>query len=228
MLPSVQTIPTYEDALLAEREGRFNEALELFRACLENSEYEAGEVNFHCGWCLEQLPMVDLRDVVFYYQKGAGSATSPSCKMNNLFRAGWVLMQMKEHSKAALQFRQALEYGDFAGMKTEIYLNSMFWYGVCLESQSWYLDALKWYRCVETLSPTLGPESMYRQIICLNHVGLYEDALRACCRFDNPAPHGFDRHRYEELGALAKRERELLRACLAPIPQKGAVPRAGN
>lgn len=227
MLPVMDVMSTYEQALRAERKEKFAEAYALFLACVGHPDCDAGEISFHAGWCLEQLPHGDRNEVVRLYHKAAEAAATPSCKMNSLFRAGWVLMQAKEHAKAADLFRQTIEYCAFVGMETETYHQAMFWYAVCLEARSWYLDALKWYRCVESLASSLHPESRYRQIICLNQIGLYEEAINVCHSFERPAPTGFNSGRYGELQSLARHERDLLQACLHPALRKGAVSHVG-
>jgi len=219
---------TYEQALHAEREEKFAEAYTLFLACAGQPDCDAGEIAFHSGWCLEQLPHGDHNEVVRLYRKAAHAAATPSCKMNSLFRAGWVLMHEKEHAKAADLFRQTIEYCAFVGMEVETYHQAMFWYAVCLEARSWYLDALKWYRRVESLASSLNPESRYRQIICLNQIGLYEEAINVCQSFERLSPTGSNSDRYRELQFLARHERDLLQACLHSAMVKGAASHVGG
>lgn len=226
MLPVAESVSVYEQALHAEREGKFAEAHALFLACVAGQDTDAGEAYFHSAWCLEQTGEKH-DEVVRLYCMASSSASTPLCKMNSLFRAGWVLMQSKDHLQAADLFRQTVEYCAFLGMKTDTYHQAMFWYAVCLEARSWFLDALKWYRCVAALSPALDPESRYRQIMCLNQVGLYEEALGVCTSFEHPSPVGFDPERYTALQSLARREAGILLGCLNSVPKGGADAHAG-
>jgi tetratricopeptide (TPR) repeat protein len=205
----------HEQALEAERLGQFGQAFRLFQESLEHGEHNDGDTYFHCGWCLEQDEGGDKQDALHFYQKAADLAHSPPCKMNSLFRAGWLLMQAKEYAKAATMFRCAIDYGEMADHRTEIYHDAVFWHAVCLESQGRYLDALKWYLLVQRLSPKLYPESRFRELVCLSQVGLYREAFQVCLAFDDPPPAGFENRRYDELRALVHRERENLSSCVS-------------
>jgi tetratricopeptide (TPR) repeat protein len=206
---------TFDRALLAEHEGRYSEALKMFQTCLAEEEYDEGEVLFHCGWCTEQEDAGGNDRALRYYELAAAEAHMPVCKLNSLFRAGWLWMHQKEFAKAATTFRHAIDYGELSYCKNEIYNQSAFWYAVCLESQGWYIEAINWYRLVRFLSPQLDPESRLRELSCLNQIGSYDEAFSLCQTFDAPPPVGFEPNRYRELQLAASREREMLQQCLA-------------
>jgi len=205
----------YEDGLNAERNGDFKKALRLFQESLSKESPDEGDVYFHFGWCLEQDKDGDSGQALHFYQKASSLARSSICRINSCFRAGWILMHAKEYQRAAAMYKSAIDLGEQTGNKAEIYPHAAYWYAVCLESQGRYLDALDWYRHVRTLSDQLDPECRLREIICLNQVGSYETALQVSLTFENPRPAGFDLRRYEELRAVAMREREMLQACLS-------------
>lgn len=212
--PIMEYSSTFDRALFAERDARYSEAIQLFRTCLAEGEHDGGEVLFHCGWCTEQ-GSGNTRDALRYYEMASEEARVPECKLNSFFRSGWLLMHQKEYAQAATAFRRGIDFAELARHKSETYNQSAFWYAVCLESQGWYIDAIKWYRLVRTLSPQLDPESRFRELVCLNHVGSYPEAFSLCQSFDAPPPGGFPAERYSELRASIAREAELLQRCLA-------------
>jgi len=112
-------------------------------------------------------------------------------------------------------FRYAIDYAELSHHKNETYNQSAFWYAVCLESQGWYIEAIRWYRLVRLVSPHLDPESRLRELACLNRVGSFHEALGLCRTFDSPPPIGFDERRYHELQAVVSGEKTLLERCVA-------------
>jgi tetratricopeptide (TPR) repeat protein len=205
---------TFDRALLAEREERYLEALQLFRTCFSEADCDEGEVLFHCGWCTEQ----DGRnndDALRYYELAAAETRIPASKLNSFFRAGWLLMHKKEHAKAATMFRRGIDYAELSYHKNETYNQSVFWYAVCLESQGWYIEAIRWYRLLRLLSPQLDPEGRIRELACLNQTGSYDEALSLCETFDAPPPGGFSVGRYKELRMSVSREQKMLQLCLS-------------
>ena len=221
----MDNLTTFDRALHAERDARYNEALLLFRTCLAEAEYDEGEILFHCGWCTEQQDSSNSSDALRYYELAAAEARMPECKLNSFFRAGWLLMHQKEYAKAATVFRHGIDYGELSYYKNETYNQSAFWYAVCLESQGWYIDAIKWYRLVRMLSPQLDPESRFRELACLNHVGSYHEAFSLCQTFDAPPPGGFPADRYRELQKSVVMETEMLHQC---FPDPSSFPKASG
>ena len=204
----------YRQALNAEQAGRYAEAISLFVDCLTDPALDEGDLCFHRGWCLENLGHRD--KAIALYGRASDLARLPGCRLNSFFRAGWLVMHEKDFVKAAHLFRCAIDYGDVADAKDDTYANATYWYAVCLESQGRFLDALTWYRYAQDLLLQLNPESRYRQIVCLVHVGLYTDALELCYTFNAP-PGEFDGKRYATLQAEVQREREMLEACYSPM-----------
>ncbi len=205
----------FDKALGLEQSGRFAEALQLFQACFADPTFDEGDLCFHCGWCLENEK--NAGRAVAFYEKAAALTRIPSCKLNGYFRAGWVLMHEKSFAQAADMFRFAIDYGELVALKNETFVHAVYWHALCLESQGCYLDALKWYRLAQALAPQIGPESRMRQILCLNRVGLFEEALNVCRTFDAPAPEEFDYARYEALRMDVEKERAMYgEQCLMP------------
>lgn len=204
----------YLQALTLECECRFAEALQLFQRCLDDPTFDEGDIHFHCGWCLESEGRT--QDALQQYARAAELTRLPSCKINCFFRAGWILMHRKEYAQAADAFRQAIDYGDVVALRDDAYRHALYWYAVCLEAQGRYIEALTWYRHAQAAAPVLDPESRLRQIMCLVHIGRYDEALEVCRSFDAPAPGGFDAERYRALQREAHRERAMLEACLNP------------
>ncbi|MBX2990899.1 MAG: tetratricopeptide repeat protein [Phycisphaeraceae bacterium] len=201
-------------ALALERDGHFGEALCLFQQCADDPAFDAGDMMFHRGWCAENLG--DTANAIAHYNRAAELTRIPECKLNSFFRTGWLFMHVREVSKAADCFRYAIDYGDLVDLRNDAYFHGMYWFAHALELSERFLEALKWYRRVQSLSPQLDPESRLRQIFCLVHVGNYQDALNICRTFDIPSPEGFDVLRYEALQAEARKEYRLLEVSLVP------------
>jgi tetratricopeptide (TPR) repeat protein len=208
----------FNTALLAEQKGEYQQALQMFQTCLAEDEYDPGEVLFHCGWCSEHVSNGDNTRALRYYELAAVDTINSECRLNSFFRAGWLLMHQKEHAKAATMFRYAIDYAELSHHKNETYNQSAFWYAVCLESQEWYIEAIRWYRLVRLVSPHLDPESRLRELSCLNRIGSFHEALGLCCTFDSPPPIGFDERRYRELQAVVYGEKAMLERCVADRP----------
>lgn len=205
----------FERALLAERDGRYHEALQLFRTCLNEVECDEGEILFHCGWCSEQEGNGDNQQALSYYERAATEAYKPECKLNSFFRAGWVLMHREAYMKAATMFRRGIDYAELSCQRNETYNQSLFWYAVCLESEGWYIEAIRWYRLARLLSPHLDPEARIRELACLNRTGSYDEALSLCETFDAHPPGEFSVGRYNELRTVASREQKMLQRSLS-------------
>jgi tetratricopeptide (TPR) repeat protein len=204
----------FHQALTLEYEGRFAEALELFERCFEDPTFDEGDLYFHRAWCLENQNRK--REALLLYARAADLTRIPQCKINCLFRSGWILMHEKDAVQAAQMFRSAIDYGDLVELKNETYRHALYWYAVCLETQGRPLEALTWYRLAQASSPQLDPESRRRQLACLVHVGLYDEALDVCRTFDAPCPEDFTPERYAALRTEVENERAILEACLAP------------
>lgn len=202
----------YEDALELERKSYFDEAYKIFLNQLNNKNYDYGDVAFHCGWCLENIGQGRINEVISYYTKAGENASDIKCRYNAYFRKGWVYLQLKDYRKSAEAFKRVIDISDSFG--DSIVQNAMYWYAVSVESLGYYLDAIKWYRIVTEICPSLNPESRRREISCLINVGLYSDALKICYTFLNPPPALFSRERYLELKKIAEREIKTLELSL--------------
>lgn len=209
------TLSLYEQALEYERQGNYTRAFNLFHECLERQECDRGDILFHCGWCLEQEDGRDVRQALSFYREAAEASENITCKMNSLFRAGWLLMHEKDFTLAAQYYLRAIRLGDRATAFDEIYQSALYWLAVSLEAQGQYIEALKCYRAVQKITPLLTPESRFREINCLNQIGSFAEALAVCRSFEEPPPAGFDEARYRELRALAIRECQMLETCLS-------------
>ncbi len=209
----------FHQALTLEHEGRFAEALKLFERCCADPAFDQGDLLFHCAWCLENSK--DQQQAVMMYEKASAVTRIPSVRLNGYFRIGWVLMHEKEYVHAADAFRNAADYGDLVRMYNETYMHAIFWYAHCLELMGRYLEALPWYRKVQSLCAHLEPESRLRQIMCLNHIGQFDEALNVCRTFDAAVPGEFDRLRYQTIHNEVLKERGVLEACLIPFHAEG-------
>ena len=197
-----QMISTYEHALKLENEGRFLAAFPLFKECLNDRNYDYGDILFHCGWCTESTDIEDRQLALSYYKKAAKEAAQPVCKMNSYFRAGWIQMHLKNYSNAIELYKNAIETGHSEGEFNSIYSNALYWCAVSLEANKRFLDAINLYRAVEGISEELNPESRYREIVLLVSIGRYSEAHNLCLSFNQPAPDGFSEERYSELKNL--------------------------
>jgi tetratricopeptide (TPR) repeat protein len=201
-------------AIQLENAGEYGKARELLEQCAAVQCHDQGEVFFHIGWCLEQDPQGDRALVVSNYEQAAAKAPTGLTRVNAFFRAGWVLLHEGQYERAEDSFRHAVSLAEQHHPDHELYRQALFWHASCLENLGQYLDAAERHRLVQRLSPTLAPESHYREIICRNQVGRYEDALTLCRAYPAQAPANFDPRRYAELYDLVKTEESLLRRCV--------------
>ncbi len=200
----------YELALNFENSGYFFPAYSLFKECLNERKYDHGDLLFHCAWCIENINTSDKKKSVSYYLLAAKLANDAICRMNSYFRAGWILRHLGENFEALNAFSRAIETGHSEGIFNSIYNDALYWFAVTLESQHKFLDAIKIYRTVSSLSDELNPESRYRELHCLIAIGKYAEAIELCNTFKLPPPPGFSEERYSEIKEMINRERSLL------------------
>ena len=196
----------FETAMELESNGKYSEALELFELLLSSSDYDKGDLRFHCGWCLENIDPEKIQTVLNLYEQAIFTTTISLCRMNSLFRCGWLTMQNKDYLHADGYFRKAIELHEAEPIDEGIYHQSLYWYAVCRESLGYYLEAIKIHKYLQEVSPMLNPESRCRQINCLFQIGSFTAALKICQSFNNAPPEGFDKTRYEKLRHLAELE----------------------
>jgi tetratricopeptide (TPR) repeat protein len=207
----------YEQALAHEQRGEFGQALALYQACLASETDDPGDLLFRCGWCLEHAHRSDnptAMEALAYYMQAAEASRTPATTLNSLFRAGWVLMQEHRWLEAAQFLRKAIDKAALLALHDALYAHTVYWYAVCLETQGRLLEAIDWYRLTQTLTPVLQPESAFREMLCLEQIGSYHDALHVCSAFPAHPPTDFDADRYAELFSLVRRKKAILEACL--------------
>jgi tetratricopeptide (TPR) repeat protein len=214
----------FETALGCEQAGEFDKARHFLEQCAVSECCDKGDLAFHLGWCLENTADSDRSLVLGYYEQAAEEASSDATRTNSLFRYGWVLMQNRNHEMAEVAFRKATDLAERSHLDDELYHTALFWHAVCLEYRGQYIAAAERHRKVRRLSPLLAPESCYREIICHNQVGRYDDALAVCRTFPAQAPAGVDHGRFAELYEAAKKEEALLVRCI----DEDAAAEAGN
>lgn len=208
----------YDKALEYENNGEFSNAFEIYRECLLYENYDKGDIFFKCGWCLEQgngngnLMKID---AIEFYKKASEVTKVPSTKINSLFRSGWILMQEKQWIEAGKFFRQSLDHAEVVNQRDAIYSHALYWYAICLEVQGCFIDAVRIHRLVQNISSLLKPESCFREIVCLDNIGLHQEALDRCISFDSNPLEGFEKKRYDDLSLLVKKKRDMLEICLS-------------
>ena len=212
---ALDNISDYEKALQFEQANDYSRAFELFQKCLSDNDGNKAEILFHAGWCVELGQGLDKESALPFYQQAVEFAKTPELRINSLFGTGWLLMQDKEYVNAAASFKQAIDNAKQANIKNETYQHATYWYAVCVETQGCYIEAIEWYRVIQKTNPMLSPESLLREIVCLTHIGSYDEALRVCLKFNDTAPQGFDDNRYKELAVMVKQERDILARCLS-------------
>ncbi len=205
----------FENAIKLESNGQYTEALRLFEFSLQNSDHDTGDILFHCGWCLENIPPVSIHTVIGFYKEAAHSSSIALCRMNSFFRIGWLLMQNKEYEEADGYFRKSIQLHEAEQVHEGIYHQALYWSAVCREFLGYYIQAIKLYQHIQKISPLLNPESRYRQIKCLLQVGSFTDVLSICESFNQPPPAGFDPLRYQQLQKLAELEYQSMQNCLS-------------
>jgi tetratricopeptide (TPR) repeat protein len=209
-------VTQYEKALELEASGVYNEAFVLFRNLLNSkNKKDRGDILFHCGWCLENSNNVDRRLAIDYYRQALETTSSLVCRMNSLFRSGWIRMGDKEYQEAVELYKRAIELHQSMDVHNGLYRDASYWFAVCMENMGHYLEALKWYRVVQKIAPLLDPESRFREINCLNRIGAYQEAMEVCRSFESEPPEGFDNNRYNELYSSAKQEQKMIEECLS-------------
>jgi tetratricopeptide (TPR) repeat protein len=202
----------YDYALNLERNSSFTDAYKIFLSLLNNENYDYGDIAFHCGWCLENIGQGRTNEVITYYINAGENASDIKCRYNAFFRTGWVYFQLKDFRKSAEAFKKVIDISEDYG--DNIVQDAIYWYALSLESLGYYLEAIKWYRIVTEICPSLNPESRRREISCLINVGLYRDALKVCYSFLNPPPGPFSRDRYNDLKVFAEKEIKILELSL--------------
>jgi tetratricopeptide (TPR) repeat protein len=207
----------YERALAHEQQGEFAQALALYQTCLCHETDDPGDLLFKWGWCLEHAHHVNNPthvEALAYYTQAVEVSRTPATTLNSLFRAGWVLIQEQRWREAAQFLRKAIDEAELLELRDALYAHAVYWYAVCLETQGRFIDALDWYRLTQVLAPELQPESSFREILCLEQIGAYHEALHRCSAFHANPPVDFDAERYAELFSLVHRKKEILEACL--------------
>jgi tetratricopeptide (TPR) repeat protein len=205
----------FEAALQHENAGEFEKALAFLRLCQSEQGHDRGDLAFHVGWCLENDHDGDRAEVLRCYEQASREASSLEVRVNGSFRVGWILMQEKDYGKAAAAFKKAVSIAECSHRDHDLYHQAAFWCALCLEHLGQYLEAAQLYIAVQHLSASLAPEAGYREILCHNQVGRYDESLRVCGSFSAQSPGGFDTRRYAELYELVKKEEILLNRCLA-------------
>jgi tetratricopeptide (TPR) repeat protein len=204
----------FEAALQHENAGEYAKALDYLRQCQYEQCHDGGDLAFHIGWCLENEREGDREEVLRYYERASSEASSVEVRVNGSFRAGWVLMQEKDYGKAAAAFKKAVSIAEQMHFDHDLYHQAVFWNALCLEHLGQYLEAAQRYGAVQRVSASLAPEAGYRELLCHNQVGRYDESLRVCGTFPVQSPSGFDPRRYAELYELVKKEEHLLHRCL--------------
>jgi tetratricopeptide (TPR) repeat protein len=210
----------FEAALQHENASEYEKALDYLRQCQSEQSHDQGDLAFHIGWCLENDRDGDGAEVLRYYEQASSEASSLEVRVNGSFRAGWVLMQKSEYKKAAEAFKKAVDLAEQYHLDHDLCYHALFWLAVSLEHLGQFLEAARCHGLVQRRSSVLAPESRYREILCHNQVGRFEEALRVCREFPKQGPAGFDPHRYAELQGLAKKEEALLVRCLDEEPAR--------
>lgn len=205
----------YENALKLERDGQFDLALAQFKQLMSSSDFDHGDILFHCGWSIEQKAEKDDNEALHYYQEAFKIVKNRNTRMNSAFRSGWLFMHQKNFSLSADWFKKAIDQYIAGEADAVIYHDALYWYSVSLEAQGLYLEAIIWHHVVQKESLRLNPESRFREIYCLNQIGAFEDAMKLCKSFKGPLPQKFDNKRYLELQGLAKQEYKFIEACLS-------------
>lgn len=207
---------TYEQALALLSEKRFVEAYPLFKQCIGDSGLNQSDVLFNCGWCLENIGNSQ-KKALYYYQSCYESATVGELKLNAGFRYSWVLMEEKNYPQAQHLLSKILAETKLSLTKSLVLRHAVFWFAVCLELDSRFLEAIDFYRKLETVNDqNLELEAQYRKIVCLNQVGNLEAALQSADEFLHlPSFSGDEGLRQSELIRLVKDEKCQIERALA-------------
>ena len=175
---------------------------------IKNSEVDKANLYFHLAWCSEQEGSGNTEQIIDSYKQCIKKTESSALAGNANFRIAWVLMQNDDYQNAQIYFHNTIH-----GLEQEqnnTYFHATYWYAVCLERHGGYLEALKYYQSLDN-QPELMFESFYRQIICCNHVGDFEAALKICETFlSKNTAEIVDKNRYTELEKMVETEKDSL------------------
>ncbi|NIR63834.1 MAG: hypothetical protein GWN00_02375, partial [Aliifodinibius sp.] len=122
----------YDMALMLESAGDFRQAFKIFKLLLCSDDHDRGDILFHCGWCLENDPSAENQCALPYYREAANTTANSVCRMNSLFRVGWLLMHEKNYHLAGMFFKEALAMHQCQQVHDGLYHEALYWYAVCL------------------------------------------------------------------------------------------------
>jgi tetratricopeptide (TPR) repeat protein len=175
---------------------------------IKNSEVDKAELYFHLAWNYEQQGSSNTEQTIDYYKQCIKKTESSALAGNANFRIAWVLMHNNDYQNAQIYFHNAIHC--LEKEQNHIYYDAIYWYAFCLERHGGYLEALKYYQCLDNHSELMF-ESFYRQIICRNHVGDFEAALKICETFlSKNTAEIVDKNRYTELEKMLQTEKDSL------------------
>lgn len=205
----------YEQAVAFLNENRFSDAFSLFKQCIGIDGISQPDVLFNCGWCLENMGN-SRKQALSYYLSSYSSAQHDELKFHAGFRYCWILIEEKKYSKAQTFLSSILTETKLCLAESLVLRHAVYWYAFCLELDSRFLDAIDYYRKVETFNGEgLALEAQFRKIICLNQIGNLEAALQSIDEFLNlPTLSGDDELRQSELIRLVVDEKSQIQRAL--------------
>lgn len=210
MNDSPPDLDAWHTAVSLEERGEHQAALAAFEALLSSAHLDRGRVRFHCGWNGELAGLIQA--AVEHYEHAARFAT-PEIRLHALFRIGSIQRQRGNHADALCCFERAHGVAEVGQITHPLAHHVAYWFGLSLEEEGRYLEALTRYRKAAALA-ALRDEAGYRAIQCLVAVGRYEQAVSECKAFLAYAPAESTSTRTRELVVCVQNEKLSLEKSL--------------
>lgn len=141
------------------------------------------EIKFRLAFCLEMQGKYKEAESV--YLQVSTSYGPLEIKGDSLFRIAWMAMTLKkDHIKAIEYFKKAAEVLIQSPDSQKLYKDSVYWMALSHEVLDRIIDALDIYEQI-AMDDFWFWDVCHRKIICLDKIGLYEEALACCKEFED-------------------------------------------
>lgn len=175
--PDCIDIDPWREALELESQGQYRSARERLAQCLRTAGFDAANVHFHLGWCLEADG--ERSSAFAQYLQAAALAAEAPLVANATYRAALLALGDGDPAQALSLLERSREACASSVALRELALHAAYWLGVCCEGENRVLDALELYdEVAQSSEPRLRAEARYRWLQGLASIGAFEAAIR--------------------------------------------------